>query len=429
MKKIVYCLLFTCIVFQSFFFSQETKYRRSSLHTMILETDKFPNKEVVFSAFNKAPFPDKYNDHTIKEKTFDPKKYKLTQAEKAGLYKTSKMSKLAGEAVEVDSASRELPLVIEKYFKQEKVANQLVAKWFNRQADGTFDDLLISERGIFNASFLDQKKAMSASDGVALLKTAGFELIDNTFVVVNRFNFVSNEIVARGVRDVAKAEAQNIKIPTAKEAALKAADATYEKTKEGYTVWATSFLYKLVWNDSVAAVFYTDMWIDKSNPDPKKKEAFDNSNMFRLEFVGDEKASSLVTFSLKEKRTEAQIIELATIRTIDAVYSKLQRKYDVFKTKTPLFTGEPPTAKIGLKEGIEAGDKFEVLEAVMDPKTGVVTYKSKAKISVDGDLIWDNRYSDGMENPDETAAKKNIDRTTFKGGKNLYSGLLIKQIK
>jgi hypothetical protein len=427
-KKFIF-LTFALGLTASHLFSQDVKYRRSSLHTMIVETEKFPNKDVVVGSFNKAPFPDKYNNHEVGVKSFDPNKYKLTQAEKSGLYKSSKMSKLANEAVQVDSASRELPYVIQKYFAKEKIANKMVAKWFNRQADGTFDDLLISERGVFNASFLDQKKAMSASDGIALLKTAGFELIDNTFVVVSKFNFVANEPAAAIIRDAAKAQANSIKIPTAQAAALKAADATYEKTKEGYSVWATSFLYKLVWNDSIAGVFYQDLWIDKSNPDPKKKEAFDNTELFKLEFVGDEKASSLVTFSLKEKRTEAQIIETATIRTIDAVYAKLQKKYDVFKTKTPLFTGEPPTAKIGLKEGIEDGDKFEVLEQVMDPKTGIVKYESKGKISVDGDMIWDNRYSDGAEPVVEGEKKPVLDRTTFKGGKKLYSGLLIKQIK
>jgi hypothetical protein len=177
------------------------------------------------------------------------------------------------------------------------------------------------------------------------------------------------------------------------------------------------------------------MYFEKGGLDNKKKEAFDNSELFKLVFVGDERASGLVTFSLGEKRTEEQIITLSTKRIIDKVYAKLQKKYDVFKTKTPLYTGYPITAKIGMKEGLEGGEKFDVLEQNIDPKTGVATYISVGTIKVDKNLIWDNTIKDGEAAPIVEAvaegkeAKPIIDRTTFDGGKKFYSGLLIKQIK
>ena len=416
----------------------DVKYRRSSLHTMVIESEKFPKKEVVLKAFNNAPFPDKYNDHQIGEKSFDPIKYTLTAEEKATVYKpASAAGKFLATSVsiKIDSVSKELPFRIKKYLEKEKIANKLVAKWFDRQSDGSFDWNLIAERGVFNASFLETKTAQSSSDGQALLKTAGFELIGNTFVVINKFNFVANEPVARVIRDLAKAEAaKNITVAMLLEKANKGLDAVYEKTKEGYSIWATSYLYKLVWNDTVANIFYTDFYMEKGAIDAKKKEAFDKSDLFKLEFIGDENATGLILFSLKEKRTEDQIIEIATVRIVDNVYAKLQKKYDVFKTKTPLYTGYPITAKIGLKEGLEGGDKFDVLEQNIDPKTGVATYKSIGTIKVDKDLIWDNTFDAGeisVAEPvaDASAAKPVVDRTTFTGGKKYYSGLLIKQIK
>ena len=68
-----------------------------------------------------------------------------------------------------------------------------------------------------------------------------------------------------------------------------------------------------------------------------------------MEFLGMERATSLITFSLKVKRSEIEIIKEGTIRSIDAVYSKLQKNYDVFKTKTPISSVDPVTAKIGFK--------------------------------------------------------------------------------
>ena len=415
----------------------DIKYRRSSLHTILMESDNFPKKDTVIKAYNNAPFPDKYNDHRIGAKSFDPKKYALTDAERVS---TGKKQSVVGNLLKgmasqatagiADSTASDVPLIINKYFKEAKIANQMIAKWFDRQEDGSLDMNLIGARGSYDATEMQADIAKGSARGTASLADAGEELIKNTFVVVSRMNFVKNEIVAAAIRDAAKAKASLIKIPMLQESALTAADLAYNKAKEGYSVWTTSYLYKLVWNDSVAAVFYSDLWFDKANPNPQKKEAFDKTDLFQLEYVGDEKATSLVLFSLKEKRTEDQIIELATIRNIDAVFAKLQKKYDEFKTKTPLFTGNPITAKIGMKEGLEGGEKFVVLEQTLDPKTGLTKYVSKGNITVDKKLIWDNRYNAGEEPVAEgDEAKPVLDRTTFKGGDKYYSGLLIKQIK
>lgn len=441
-KRIIVFSLMTCSI-SAFAQTQEktvdVKYRRSSLHTMVIESEKFPKKEVVLNAFKNAPFPDKYNEHTIGDKSFNPINYKLTAEEKGTIYKPSKMGQLAASTVEmkIDSVAKELPYRIQKYLSKEKIANKLVSKWFNRQADGSFDGDLIADRGVLNASFLETKSAQSSSDGQTLLKTAGFELIGNTFVVINKFNFYANEPVAAVIRDAAKVALLNNmsgKPQMLIDKAIKGIDGVYEKTKEGYSIFATSYLYKLVWNDSISTIFYTDMYMEKGSIDAKKKDAFDKSDLFKLEFVGDETASGLITFSLKEKRTEEQIITLSTKRIIDNVYAKLQKKYDVFKTKTPLYTGYPITAKIGKKEGLEGGEKFDVLEQNIDPKTGVASYKSVGTIKVDKNLIWDNTFNDGdapaaIAVADAKEAVPVVDRTTFKGGKKFYSGLLIKQIK
>jgi len=402
------------------------KYRRSSLHTILVETDRFPFRDTVLTAYYNAPFPDKYNNHTIGEKSFNPKNYPLTKQEVEGLFKSR--SKLSNAMV-TDSSRVELQLCIEKYLKQDKVANKLVSKWFNRQADGSFDMNLIGDRGSYNASEMQANIAKGSARGVSSLRDAGVELIGNTFVVVSKFNFVSNEVVARVIRDALVASInKGNSTGLAKMLQLKGAEAIYKKTSEGYSVWASSYLYKLTWNDSIENVFYNDLWVDKTNLDKKKIEAFDNTNLFNLEYVGDEKATSLVLFSLKEKRTPEQIIKKSTIRTIDAVYAKLQKKFDVFMPKVPLYSGDPVTAKIGMKEGLEGGEKFEVFEQTLDEKTGLTKYVSKGTIKVDKDLVWDNRFTEGDELAAE-GSKPGIDRTTFNGGKNYYAGMLIKQIK
>lgn len=389
---------------------KDAKYRRSSLHTILIESENFPKKDEVIKAYYNAPFPDKYDDHTIGEKSFDPKKYGLAD----------------------DTSDEKMIPVINKYFTDNKIANKLVAKWFNRKANGTFDISLVSERGLINASFTDIKTAEASSEGKALLQSAGLELIGNTFVVVSKMKFIENEPAARVAREAAYAAANKLSMAILRSKAIDVADKGYERAKEGYSVWTTSYLYKLKWDDDTSNTFYQDYWIDSSTTGnvAEKKAKFDKSDLFQLELIGSESSTSLVTFSLNGKRTENEIINLAVTRNIDNVYAKLQKKYDVFKTKVPLFTGNPITAKIGIKEGLEAGDKFEVLEANMDPKTGIIEYKKKGTIKVEKNKIWDNRYTGGMPLLDDEGneIKQTIDATTFEGGSKYYPGMLIRQV-
>jgi hypothetical protein len=413
----------------------DIKYRRSSLHLILLESESFPKKDTVLAAYSNAPFPDKYDNHQIGEKSFDPKVYTVTDKDRlsSGKKKKSMMGDIGkglltdATAGIVDTAKADMQIKISKYFIQNNVANKLVAKWFDQKADNSFDWNLVAQRGIFNASFLESKTAQASSDGIAILKTAGLELIGNTFVVVSSFRFSSNEPTAALVRDAAKAQANKMSDATMKKLSMNAADLLYDQTKDGYSVWTTTYLYKLVWNDTVSTIFFTDYYTETS--DPIKMAAFNKSNIFKLEFIGDELSSESVLF--KMGRTEDKIISEATVRSFYAVLAKLQRKYDQFKPKTPLYTGDPITAKIGLKEGLEGGDKFEVLEQVLDEKTGAIKYNRKGTITVDKKLIWDNRYSlsDSPVAVAEAEGTPSMNVTTFKGGKGFYPGMLIRQIK
>ncbi|RYU91466.1 hypothetical protein EWM62_05875 [Mucilaginibacter terrigena] len=423
--------------------STELKYRRSSLHLILLESEDFPRKDVVIKAYHEAPFPDKYNNHAIPVTGVDPSGYALSESEKvtAGTRKTgmaafgANMLSTATAGI-VDKDAADMPTITNKIVKDKKIANLLVAKWFNRQPDGSFDMKLVGERGSYDATEMQANIAKGSARGTASLSDAGEELIGNTFVVLTKLKFVSNEPIAAAIREVAKLKANSLPAMF-QPAALKLLDIAYNKAKEGYSVWTTSYLYRLKWNDSTAAVFYNDLWMEKGNIDAKRKEAFDKTDLFQMEYIGSEKSSSLVTFSLKQTRTEDQIVELATVRNVEHVFAKLQKTYEVFKPKTPIYSGEPVTAKIGMKEGLEGGEKFEVLEQTIDPKTGLTTYVKKGTVTVDKKKIWDNRFNAGEEvsesdNKDKEKKDKDqpeLDRTYFKGGGKFYAGMLLRQIK
>ena len=94
---------------------------------------------------------------------------------------------------------------IQDYLKKNKIANKMIGKWFNQTPEGNMDQNLIIERGWNNATDedLEDSKALSKSANT-LITNAGYELIGNTFLVVNQYKFVDNEFVARPLYEVAK---------------------------------------------------------------------------------------------------------------------------------------------------------------------------------------------------------------------------------
>ncbi len=461
-KSFLFILAFTCVYFYSTTsYAQLTqeelkdlKYRRSSLHMILVESEEFPMKQTVVDAYYNTPFPDNYNDHRLGSVSFDPLKYPVTDEERQEFNERQvemggdeSMASLDVEVLEqfADSigdespyvasflreailGSIDIPIITEKYFEDQKVANQLVAKWFNRKEDGGFDMDLIGERGHYDASIMDAHIAAGSARGFASLADAGEQLIKNTFVVVTKLHFISNEITASIIRDISLYAAGKIESDFGRSIAEAAANAIYENSKEGYSVYAMAGLYQLNWNDSVAAVFYNDLWMSESNICPERKKAFDETDIFQLELIGGQTARGRVFFTVG--RDKEEIIKTATIRTIDNVFARLQQEFDVFKPKVPLLTADPITAKIGLKEGLAGGETFEVLEQVLDPETGLTKFERVGTITVNRREIWDNRYNAGeiiLEGDKDAVGDPERDRTSFRGrSRGLYPGMLIR---
>lgn len=408
------------------------KYKRSSLAMILIKSGSFPDKSIVMQAWDNYPFPDKYNDHSVGVDSMNPAKFVVTRQDmkKAGLHGILIPAKGNTGSPDVNNGVKEMPIKIAKFIRKRHLAKKLVSKWFDRDTSGTFDMKLIEKRGFYNASVMDAAVAAHKIRGLASLGDAGEQLINNTFVAFSRLTFVSNEPIARAIRDIAiKTIKQKVNNLLAQKLAILAANKVYQKTKEGYSVWTHTWLYKLVWNDSIANVFYTKLWNDTT--------AFDHSHIFRMKYVGMAASRSLVTFSLKKgqaHRTKAQIVDLATGRNIDKVFAKLQKNFDVFKPKVPVLSVDPIRAHIGLKEGIKPGDKFEALEMKMDPHTGKTTYVKVGKVIVSRKFpIWDDRYDAGLELASKHKKHKKsaapVTATTFKGSKKIQPGMLLVQIK
>lgn len=370
-------------------------YRRSSLYSIIRMTNGAEQTQyanVIQEAFINAPLPTKFNDHNLPLRTIPPDA-QLT----------------------------------------DELAKHMVAAWFNRDEYGRFDMELIKERGLYNASSYDINVAQGSLRGMKLLEDAGEELLGNTFVIVNEFKYTSKEKVAKKAKKgLAFARIAGGFIPgvggTIVNTATSVGSLAATVAGKGYWVKNTCHLYQLVWNDEIANEFYSKYWVDADNYDPEKVKAFDNCNLFKLKYVGFESVGSDLQSSVFTSKSDSELIAKATTKAIDKGIAKLERKFEHFRTKTPLYSVNPATAKIGLKEGLEPGDRYEVLEQVQDPN-GKITYVRKGVLSIDKSFIWDNTYSaeeliELGKQPGQTPQF-----TVFKGNSSQFApGMLIRQI-
>lgn len=370
-----------------------TNYERNSLYTLMVTNPSRDYEKDITTYFAEKLITDKYNNHNLK-KRFIETNYDKDQLDN-----------------------------IVNYINNNKLANQLVAKWYNRSAKGGFNTQLLQERGFYNANSLDIKVAQNSASGLALLKNAGIKLIDNTFILVNDSKYTNKEVVASQAKSIFGALASQYGVSAINTELTNTALTTLGK---GFIVSTTSYLFKLVWDEETQARFYNELYATDKEITPEKKAAFDNATFFALDYIGSDKSSADVQSTSFTKKTNGELIGRATIKSIDNVISKLQATYDVFKTKTPVYTTEPLTAKIGLKEGLTPKTKFQVLEKQIDEK-GITKYVQVGLVKVDTKYpIWDNRFEAEEENANQT-----VDKTYFKAisGKEFFPGQLLRQVK
>ena len=379
--------------------TEDMKYRRSSIYSLLVNHKEQKFSKEIADVFRKMPVPDKYNDHDLSVKVVSTTK-----------------------KVREDELGR-------NFLEANNVASRLVAKWFNRNIlTGECNTELVKERGLYNASEFDKELADRSARGKAMLEDAGEELIGNTFVLVNDIRYVDKSQKSKGFGSALRILGTLASAYTGQDVFEDVGNlaGSMTETLKGFRVKIDTHLYRLVWDDSIAADFYTHHY--SNGNDSLKREAFERDRgKFRLEYVGNQQNDgSMTSFMGVNLDKPEQMIRKACQRALDENVVLLQRKFEAFKIKTPLVSTTPLRAEIGRKEGITEDSEFEVLEAVAD-EGNRITYKRVGVIKPVPNLIWDNRYMAS----EEGAYGADFRYTTFKKvrGRDFYPGMLIREIK
>lgn len=412
-------------------------YMRSSLEMVYIESDYFPNKEIVDNSWNNymdphKNFPNQYNKHGAEIGSVN-----------------------IGSTEEV--SDREIEARLTRYINNNKIANRLVMRWFNynkhgkknydidypENPDAKINMQTVFERGYYTVNAGDENVAMTAQkrDMDVQIKELSMKLLPFTFMTFTKFKFYENEPVARAVRDAALAVAKaaydkaikdGANPKTAKfkyDLAVIAANGVYNATKDGYTLISNTWLYKLVWDEETEWYFNNEVL--------KNPKLLETSNKFKMEYVDCQSNKSTVIVSAT--RSFEQIINLTMVRNLNKVFIKLQNRNDVFKVWTPLLDfyslvspgltapitvdGKVITAKIGTADGLRGGEQFAVVDDDGNFYGYAIAQKGK---------IWDNGGGDGedaieMYVPQVDKKGNPVTATTFKGKKlkNARTGLTL----
>ena len=410
---------------------EELKYRRNSLATILVYHPEDEFGPEIFKAFDSLPIPDKYDDHTIVgAQVIDNSTIWGVQRRDSGYYKATYGHALSSSELQKNAK------FTEDLFNRQEIAKKMVAKWFGFQGtsveDATFNTELLQTRGQYNATDVDVAVALQTTRGLASLSDAGEELLGQTFVLVNDITYVTAEQEAAAAKVAMGVIGGLFDALTGGSGGRQMADAAGKIADSftGFKVKTHSYLYQLEWNDSIAAIFYQSHYT--GTPDPEKVQAFlDDKTTYRLKYVAHEYEFDKKSV-LKGKYSRTELVRTICARSMDKNIVALAKQYEDFKVKTPVYKVltnqrgkvEGYAAKIGMKEGITDGSKFQVVERIQDPETGKTKYKYVATVKAQKGCIWDNRYNAVLEEADGAT----LPYTTFTktaGGEILPGMLLI----
>ena len=435
MKKLFLLSSLLAIGFVSNIFAQEDPdkyYVRNSLYMLKLNEpcpkdeykEAFDIMSATFDTINFAKSYERYNDFSLTERTLDFSKLPtVTQEEMDAIGKESKLEKITNDILreqglknalsEYEYAARLL-----KYFDQNKFAPKLIAKWYNKPGTEIgktdFDDDLVTiyELGVKGLSQEAIDNAKATENLISMAKGSTNKLLSNTYVCVNRYGYMdAKEAIAISTAVLQMSLGNN----ALAQIALKKGTDVLEKKIKGYFVRANAYLFKLDWNQDLQNKLELEYW-DKAN---QKKLMTDPA--FKLTYIGKSSKRAPAAMSLKSSTSLDKLIARGTVRATDAAIAALQRDHEEFRPMTSLHVIDGKLAAyIGMKEGVESGDKFNVYEAVQskdDPN--MVEWKEIGTIKA-GKEIWDNRDGAGEKFEDAATDKEDdnasaVPYTVFSG--------------
>jgi len=391
-RSLLFGIIFLIFCFTNSYSQQtiqlkDAVYYRSSL-TYIVENYSGRYRSQVIEAFPEVVVPTKLDDNRL-DRPFIP---------------------------QVDASEANYNQQVENSLQQKRIPNQIIAKWFNRKPDGSFDMDLVLQRGQYNANDAAVLSALSMQRGLSAIDQTAMELVGNSFILVI------------DIKDILTMDDEYDLTNKRRRAYARKYKTQYSPVKRifnGYKAHVEYRLYQINFNDSIAAIFYRNLWVDPNDPEDVKSQRkrafidFDFPLIYQYQsfrtITGTQlnPGIPLAPFSQASKR---KLMIRMFNNGVTAFIAEVEKVIPKFKVRANLVSSDPILAKIGLKEGLHVDQRFFVYEDKMN-RAGVVKSKRKGVVRV-------KHVSDNRQN-----ATGNTESTEFYqiAGNGLGVGMVLEQ--
>jgi len=340
-------------------FSQEEKkvtddYSRSAVTVKMLDYKTGKHREKLEEIFVNLTVPGKFDNNNLPDKVVE-----------------TPLAEGAPRKERINAIINQL--------EAEKAANDIIAKWFNRQEDGRMNMELIHKRGLYNAVDADVKKAEASKRGKAMLMDMGMKLLGKSYIIVVDYAKIRNH----------------------KELDI--------DDRHGWRTPLDVFLFRVKYNSDVQAKLFDEMWI-YSDDDPEtakaKKEKFDN-HTFQVEYVMTtsnptpvqrmQYNSDTQLGKLLPQKSDEELFKELVAKGYQRAFFLLEKDHEDFRVKMPLYEDRPLKAKIGKKEGLKVDQRYFVYEYEYNAKTDKAEPNRKGVVRAKN--VVDNRQVATGETP------------------------------
>ena len=205
------------------FLSSQPDYNRNALTTVVLNFNENHSGEVI-PRFHVMSVPEKFFSNPLSNPVID-----MRGVKRPVMVELPELLQYMSDAF------------INGKLQEQKVAQQILSQWFNRQKDGSFNVDVLKERGLYNANDNDFMAASASKRGTSTLMDMGLTLVNQTYVLVFDYYNIMN------MNDY------YIKNETPEK----------DRTSNGYIAKVKTYLYRLDFGENVAADFFNKYWISR----------------------------------------------------------------------------------------------------------------------------------------------------------------------
>lgn len=334
MKNLIVLLVFMSVC--KFLLSQPD-YSRSALSVVALNFNEKHNEEV-FTRFSNIPIPEKFYSNAL----------------------VKPVIKMQGVNRPVKN---ELPVFLQYMsddfiigiLNEEKVAQKILAQWFNRQSDGSFNVEVLKQRGLYNANDNDFLTASASKRGSSTLMDMGLKLVNQSYVLVfDYYNIISME------EHYTQTETEQ-----------------KDRTSNGFKAKVKSYLFKLDFSEEVAADFFKTYWVNPEDLDKNNKIKLFENAVFKWipvsKQIVEEQSTQLnpVGKLYTKQKSNAELIDEMHKDIMEKVLVQIEARSDQLRVKALVSDVKPISAKIGKKEGLSFDQRYYVYENRMQKDSSI----------------------------------------------------------